>query len=111
MSILPVANTVQNPAVQVSNVYQDNSNLVKSGARVLSHDCFRSAFLSTQLGGSSITLTIPRNMLVSNVFVHLQLDLAGADGLQPRYFLPKGWGFNAIRRIVMVYGGSIQSYF
>ena len=108
MSILPVANTVQNPAVQVSNVYQDNSNLVKSGARVLSHDCFRSAFLSTQLGGSSITLTIPRNMLVSNVFVHLQMDLAGADGLQPRYYLPKGWGFNAIRRIVMVYGGSEQ---
>jgi len=47
-------------------------------------------------------------MLVSNVFVHLQMDLGGADGLQPRYYLPKGWGFNAIRRIVMVYGGSEQ---
>ena len=107
MSRLPVANTVQNNALTVSNIYQDNSNTVRAGARVLSHDCFRKAFSSSQLGSSAVTLTIPRKSLVSSVFVHMQFKLDNVNFGAGRY-LSQGWGFKAIRRIVLTYGGSEQ---
>lgn len=107
MSKLPVANTVQNPASAISNIYQDNSNMVKAGARVLSQDCFRKTFSSKDLGSSSITLTIPRNLMVSNVLVHMQFKFDATNFSAGRY-LTASWGFKAIRRIVLTYGGSEQ---
>lgn len=107
MSVLPVAATVRNRAQPKSNIYQDNSNLVESSARVLNKEAYRFSFQSLQLPSSANTLTIPKNLMVSHVLCQFQFNLTAA-GSSPGWYLPSGWGFSAIRRIVMQYGGSEQ---
>lgn len=107
MSILPVAATVRNRAQPKSNVYQDNSNLTVSSARVLNKEAYRFSFQSLQLPSSANTLTIPKNLMVSHVLCQFQFNLTPA-GSSTGWYLPNGWGFSAIRRIVMQYGGSEQ---
>lgn len=47
-------------------------------------------------------------MMASNVFINMEVDVSGVNGLPANHYLPQAWGFSAIRRIVMVYGGSEQ---
>lgn len=107
MSILPVANNVRNSAQPVSNVYQDNSNLKVASARVLNKEAYRFGFQSTTLGSSANTLTIPKNLMGSHVLIQFQFNLLVAD-LPVGYYLPRGWGLHALRRLTLVYGGSEQ---
>ena len=110
MSILPVANTVRNSARPISNVYYDNSNMKVASARVLNKDAYRFGFQGLALGGTA-TLTIPKNLMVNHVLVQLQMQVfvnAGDASMATNRYLPAGWGFNMIRRITLMYGGSEQ---
>jgi hypothetical protein len=105
MSILPVANNLANNAVPINNVYYGESNLSVAKVRTLSKDCYRQSFLSTEIGAQSITLTVPRNLLVGNIIVQFKLNIPQAD-FSAGYYLSPGWGFKLIRRITWIYSGS-----
>ncbi len=103
-SIVPVANALRNPGELVDNVYFSESSLQQTAARVLNKESYTYPFNSLALGSTN-TLIIQKNLMVSHVLVVLEFDPTMTPWTNG-YFLNHGWGFQAIRRIQLQYGGS-----
>src|SRR4029077_2872525 len=103
-SIVPVANALRNPGELVDNVYFSESSLQQTAARVLNKESYTYPFNSLSLGSTN-TLIIQKNLMASHVLVVLEFNPSLTPWTQG-YYLDSGWGFLAIRRIQLQYGGS-----
>lgn len=102
-ALLPVASNIDLNAKIYDNVYQTNSNMLESVARVISN---RSAKLSlpSKAFGNTVQVNIPRgNMLVGHTSLNLKLK---ANQIPDGAYLPQNWVYDAIRYIEFQFGNS-----
>jgi len=102
-AFLPIASNIDVNARVYDNVYQTNSNMLESVARVINSRSTKLS-LNSKAFGNVVQVNIPRgNMLLGHTSVSLKIN---KSAVPTNAFLTQDWVYDAIRYVEFQFGNS-----